>query len=48
MGCGWGSLTVHAAQHCEAQVTAVTLSAEQGGYARERLRGLGLGDRPGC
>ena len=45
LGCGWGSLTVHAARHCRAQVTAVTLSAEQGGYARERLRGLGLGDR---
>jgi cyclopropane-fatty-acyl-phospholipid synthase len=26
-------------------VTAVTLSAAQGGYARERLRGLGLGKR---
>jgi cyclopropane-fatty-acyl-phospholipid synthase len=45
MGCGWGSLTVHAAQHRQAQVTAVTLSAEQGGYTRERLRGLGLADR---
>ena len=28
-----------------ARVTAVTLSAEQGGYVRERCRGLGLGDR---
>jgi cyclopropane-fatty-acyl-phospholipid synthase len=45
MGCGWGSLTVHAAQHRQARVTAVTLSAEQGGYTRERLRGLGLADR---
>ena len=45
MGCGWGSLTVHAAQHYKAQVTAVTLSAEQGGYASARLRGLGLGGR---
>ena len=45
MGCGWGSLTVHAAQHRAAQVTSVTLSAEQGGYTRERLRGLGLADR---
>jgi cyclopropane-fatty-acyl-phospholipid synthase len=42
MGCGWGSLTVHAASHRRARVTAVTLSAEQGGYTRERLRGLGL------
>jgi cyclopropane-fatty-acyl-phospholipid synthase len=45
LGCGWGSLTVHAAQHRQAQVTSVTLSAEQGGYTRERLRGLGLADR---
>ena len=45
LGCGWGSLTVHAAQHRQAQVSSVTLSAEQGGYTRERLRGLGLADR---
>ena len=45
LGCGWGSLTVHAAQQYKAQVTAVTLSAEQGGYASARLRGLGLGSR---
>ena len=45
LGCGWGSLTVHAAQHRGSRVTSVTLSAEQGGYTRERLRGLGLADR---
>jgi cyclopropane-fatty-acyl-phospholipid synthase len=45
MGCGWGSLTVHAAQHRQARVSSVTLSAEQGGYTRERLRGLGLANR---
>jgi cyclopropane-fatty-acyl-phospholipid synthase len=45
MGCGWGSLTVHAAGQYQADVTGVTLSAEQGGYARERLRGLGLTGR---
>ena len=45
MGCGWGSLTVHAARDHRAQVTAVTLSGEQGGYVRQRVRGLGLGDR---
>ena len=42
MGCGWGSLTVHAARDHRARVTAVTLSAEQGGYVRQRVRGLGL------
>jgi cyclopropane-fatty-acyl-phospholipid synthase len=45
MGCGWGSLTVHAARDRRAQVTAVTLSSEQGGYVRQRVRGLGLADR---
>jgi cyclopropane-fatty-acyl-phospholipid synthase len=45
LGCGWGSLTVHAARHRQARVSSVTLSAEQGGYTRERLRGLGLADR---
>jgi cyclopropane-fatty-acyl-phospholipid synthase len=45
MGCGWGSLTVHAARDHHTQVTAVTLSGEQGGYVRQRVRGLGLGDR---
>ena len=44
MGCGWGSLTLHAAR-ARAQVTGVTLSREQGGYVRQRARGLGLGDR---
>jgi cyclopropane-fatty-acyl-phospholipid synthase len=45
MGCGWGSLTVHAARDHHAQVTAVTLSAEQGGYVGQRVRGLGLAGR---
>ena len=44
MGCGWGSLTIHAAG-AQVQVTGVTLSREQGGYVRQRARGLGLGDR---
>ncbi|HEX5292126.1 MAG TPA: cyclopropane-fatty-acyl-phospholipid synthase family protein [Streptosporangiaceae bacterium] len=41
MGCGWGSLTIHAAR-ARVQVTGVTLSREQGGYVRRRARGLGL------
>ncbi len=45
LGCGWGSLTAYAAAKRQARVTAVTLSAEQGGYVRERLRGLGLAER---
>jgi len=41
MGCGWGSLTIHAAA-ARVKVTGVTLSREQGGYLRQRARGLGL------
>jgi cyclopropane-fatty-acyl-phospholipid synthase len=44
MGCGWGSLTLHAAR-ARVRVTGVTLSREQGGYVRQHARGLGLGDR---
>jgi cyclopropane-fatty-acyl-phospholipid synthase len=44
MGCGWGSLTLHAAR-ARVQVTGVTLSREQGGYVRQRARDLGLSDR---
>ena len=38
MGCGWGSLAVHAAREHRARVTAVTLSAEQGSYVRRQAQ----------
>jgi len=41
LGCGWGSLTIHAAR-ARVRVTGVTLSREQGGYIRRRARSLGL------
>jgi cyclopropane-fatty-acyl-phospholipid synthase len=41
VGCGWGSLTIHAAR-ARVRVTGVTLSREQGGFVRRRARGLGL------
>jgi cyclopropane-fatty-acyl-phospholipid synthase len=44
VGCGWGSLTVYAAQRYQARVTAVTLSGQQGEYVAGRVRDLGLGD----
>jgi cyclopropane-fatty-acyl-phospholipid synthase len=44
MGCGWGSLTVYAAQQYQARVTAVTLSQQQGEHVAGQIRGLGLGD----
>jgi cyclopropane-fatty-acyl-phospholipid synthase len=42
LGCGWGSLTTHAAGQYRARVTAVTLAAEQGRYTGDRLARLGL------
>ncbi|WP_432133703.1 class I SAM-dependent methyltransferase [Streptomyces sp. bgisy154] len=45
IGCGWGSLTLHAAERHGALVTAVTLAREQAAYVRERVRERGLGHR---
>ncbi|MDF3301325.1 SAM-dependent methyltransferase [Streptomyces tropicalis] len=45
VGCGWGALTLHAAEHHKARVTAVTLAAEQAAYVRDQVRARGLEDR---
>jgi cyclopropane-fatty-acyl-phospholipid synthase len=45
IGCGWGSLTVHAAAEYKAEVTAVTLSGEQAAHVRARVAEHGLQDR---
>ncbi|MFF4586410.1 class I SAM-dependent methyltransferase [Streptomyces sp. NPDC001388] len=45
VGCGWGSLALYAAEEHKAQVTAVTLAAEQAAYVRERVRERGLEHR---
>ncbi|MFJ5277518.1 class I SAM-dependent methyltransferase [Streptomyces parvulus] len=45
VGCGWGSLTLHAAEHHKARVTAVTLAGEQAAHVREQVRARGLEDR---
>ncbi|MEU9923995.1 cyclopropane-fatty-acyl-phospholipid synthase family protein [Streptomyces griseoluteus] len=42
IGCGWGSLTLYAAERHKARVTAVTLAREQATYVREQVRGRGL------
>jgi cyclopropane-fatty-acyl-phospholipid synthase len=42
VGCGWGSLSIHAAKHYGAVVTAVTLSEQQAGFVRARVTELGL------
>ncbi|WP_406494744.1 cyclopropane-fatty-acyl-phospholipid synthase family protein [Streptomyces sp. NBC_00846] len=45
VGCGWGSMALHAAREYGARVTGVTLSAEQAAYARKRIAEEGLTDR---
>jgi cyclopropane-fatty-acyl-phospholipid synthase len=44
VGCGWGSLSLHAAEHFGARVTGVTIAAEQKRFIDQRIRERGLGD----
>ncbi|MFD6435343.1 class I SAM-dependent methyltransferase [Streptomyces venezuelae] len=45
VGCGWGSMAVHAAREHGVSVVGVTLSQEQAAYARKRIAEEGLTDR---
>jgi cyclopropane-fatty-acyl-phospholipid synthase len=45
VGCGWGSLSLHAAQHFGARVTGVTIAAEQKRFIDARIAERGLEDR---
>ncbi|MBC7243218.1 MAG: class I SAM-dependent methyltransferase [Anaerolineae bacterium] len=45
IGCGWGGLVIHAAQHYGVEALGITLSRPQVEYAQERIRRLGLQDR---
>ncbi|MFF4804824.1 class I SAM-dependent methyltransferase [Streptomyces sp. NPDC001351] len=45
VGCGWGSLAVHAAREYGVHVVGITLSQEQAAYARKRVADEGLTDR---
>lgn len=45
VGCGWGSMAIHAAQQYGAEVLGITISAEQAQLARERVRAAGVADR---
>ncbi|MFD9070235.1 class I SAM-dependent methyltransferase [Streptomyces lasiicapitis] len=45
VGCGWGSMAVHAAREHGVSVVGVTLSQEQAAYARKRIAQEGLTDR---
>ena len=44
VGCGWGTLAMHAASEYGAQVVGVTLSAEQARLAAQRVEQAGLAD----
>ncbi|HZG07287.1 MAG TPA: cyclopropane-fatty-acyl-phospholipid synthase family protein [Streptomyces sp.] len=45
VGCGWGSLVLHAAREYGVRAVGVTLSREQATYARKRVAEAGLTDR---
>jgi cyclopropane-fatty-acyl-phospholipid synthase len=45
IGCGWGALICHAAQHYGVKATGVTLAEEQAALARDKVQRLGLQDR---
>jgi cyclopropane-fatty-acyl-phospholipid synthase len=44
IGCGWGGMVRHAAQHYGVKALGVTLSAEQASWAKEAIDREGLGD----
>ena len=45
VGCGWGSLSLHAAEEFGAVVTGVTISREQKAFIDSAIAERGLGDR---
>ncbi|MFF8815830.1 class I SAM-dependent methyltransferase [Streptomyces pactum] len=45
VGCGWGSMVLHAAREYGVRAVGITLSEEQAAYARKRVADAGLTDR---
>jgi cyclopropane-fatty-acyl-phospholipid synthase len=45
VGCGWGGMAMHAAEHYGVQSVGVTVSQRQVDYARDAVAAPGLGDR---
>ncbi|TSB25811.1 cyclopropane-fatty-acyl-phospholipid synthase family protein [Streptomyces sp. NBC_01525] len=45
VGCGWGSMVLHAARAYGVRAVGITLSEEQATYARKRIAEAGLADR---
>lgn len=42
VGCGWGSMAIHAATHYDAKVVGITISDKQAALARERVAAAGV------
>jgi cyclopropane-fatty-acyl-phospholipid synthase len=45
VGCGWGSMAIHAATHYDVSVVGVTISEAQAALARKRVADAGVSDR---
>lgn len=45
VGCGWGALVLHAAEHHGVEAVGITLAEQQAALARERAAERGLADR---
>jgi cyclopropane-fatty-acyl-phospholipid synthase len=45
VGCGWGSMAIHAASHYDVSVVGITISEAQVSAARARVAEAGLADR---
>ncbi|MEU6330645.1 cyclopropane-fatty-acyl-phospholipid synthase family protein [Streptomyces sp. NPDC047049] len=45
VGCGWGSMVLHAAREYGVRAVGITLSEEQATFARKRIAEAGLADR---
>ncbi|MFD7922326.1 class I SAM-dependent methyltransferase [Streptomyces sp. NPDC059740] len=45
VGCGWGSMVLHAAREYGVRAVGITLSEEQAAYARKRVADAGLTDQ---
>jgi cyclopropane-fatty-acyl-phospholipid synthase len=45
VGCGWGSMSIHAATHHDARVVGITISQAQADFARKRVAEAGMSDR---
>ncbi|GAA0229392.1 cyclopropane-fatty-acyl-phospholipid synthase family protein [Saccharothrix mutabilis subsp. mutabilis] len=44
VGCGWGSMVVHAAKHFGVRATGVTISAQQKAFVESRIAAEGVAD----